>query len=763
MSRFFRGARRLDAIAAIFTTMAIALAATPAFAQGNAFKVEESTIEDVHKAIQSGAATCKGIVQAYLDRVRAYNGMCTRLVTKDGKPIPAAKGAVRAGVPLKFPTDTVAVSKVLPNVDQYAGLPIEYGRMEPTRSDPTVVQQFGMRVGVPNAGQLNALETINLRGERSVSCKATCDTHPSKGPLPASCPKQCEAFRQQPDALERAAELDAQYGTKPDLQKLPMYCVVFSQKNWYDAKDMRSTGGNDTNYAMDVPPVDSPDIGDLRARGAIIFGIATAQDTGLGFDGPKQPKSWVPDGNFADAVWGGQPCNPYDTERVPRGTSGGSGVSVSANMVACSICEQGSASCKGPASRNNVVNFLTTRGLMMHGGMNSQRIGDRAGIHCRTVDDAAKVLDAVKGFNSDDMYTAIPKLLIPKEPFASFVVKPDAVGEKPLKGMRVALVREFMVKHVKNDGAISDQIDREVKTILRDKLGADLVETVDPAYPDDPGVPNVRYTFQDAFREVLAHNVPEYFWQKNAKGELEFAVPGWDVTTIDYAVALAVGKAPLSPKINLRRISSGMDNFKSPFTVNKYLYERGDERVKDWASFVANTKFENDEHLVTSENAIGVQDLRGDPTDMSYLKLRTALQTIVLKVMYENGIDAFVNPENTLPPYKLGGPTEPTVNNRGTASCCAAFTALLGGPEIDVPAGYTTTVYEPQFVLSADKKTYRSVTGDVETKLPHPMPISLMVWAGPGGDSTVIKVSSAYEAATKHRVPPPAFGPVRSK
>ena len=34
---------------------------------------------------------------------------------------------------------------------------------------------------------------------------------------------------------------------------------------------------------------------------------------------------------------------------------------------------------------------------MMHGGMNSQRIGDRAGIHCRTVGDAAQVLDAVKG------------------------------------------------------------------------------------------------------------------------------------------------------------------------------------------------------------------------------------------------------------------------------------------------------------------------------------------------------------------------------
>jgi hypothetical protein len=52
------------------------------------------------------------------------------------------------------------------------------------------------------------------------------------------------------------------------------------------------------------------------------------------------------------------------------------------------------------------------------------------------------------------------------------------------------------------------------------------------------------------------------------------------------------------------------------------------------------------------------------------------------------------------------------------------------------------------------------VTGDVETKMPHPMPISLMVWAGPGSDADVIKVASAYESATHHRVPPPQFGPL---
>jgi amidase len=728
-------------------------------AQGG-FAVEETTIANLHAAIRSGDTTCEAVVESYIERAKAYNGMCTALVTADGAPIAPAPGIVRAGKPLEFPTETVPVSRILPNFDRYTGPPVEFGRMETTASDAAVKQQFGMRVGIPNAGQLNALETLNIRGERSVTCKGAFDAHPSTGPLPGNAPPECEAFRHQPDALERARELDAAYGRNPDLDRLPMYCVVFSHKNWYDAKDMRSTGGNDVNYAMDVPPVDSPDIADLREKGAIIYATATAAKTGLSYEGTEQAQSWLPDGNYADAGWGGQPCNPYDTERVPRGTSSGSGVSVSANLVQCSICEQGSASCKGPASRNNVVNFLTTRGLMMHGGMNSQRIGDRAGIHCRTVEDAARVLDAVKGFDSEDMFTAIPQRLIPEEPYASFVVDAAQVAAKPLAGMRIGIVREFMVKHTKNDEAISDQLDREIKAVLRDQLGAELVESVDPLYPDDPSVPNMKYTFRDGIAEILAHNVPEYFWQTRPNGELRFAVPGWDVRTTDYAIALALGHAPLSPDINLRSISSGLDNFKSPFTVNKYLRERGDRRVIDWASFVANSRFQSDAHRAGSVNAIGIQDLRPDDGDMSYLEMRIVLQHVVNKVMLENDIDVFVNPENTLPPPKIGGPAEPAVRNRGSASCCQAFTALLGGPEIDVPAGYTQVSYEPRYELSADGKTYRSATGAVASQLPVPMPISLMVWAGPGTDPEVIKVASAYEAATNHRVPPPAFGPL---
>jgi amidase len=737
----------------------VLLAAAPAITMAQGFRVEESTIADVHKAIQSGTTTCKGVVQAYLDRVKAYNGMCTALVTKDGKNIPSAKGTMRAGAPLKFPTKTVAAATFLPDLDQYQGLPLEFGRMEPTLSDPSVQQQYGMRVGIPNAGQVNALETINIRGERSLTCKAKCDAHPSSGALPASCPKACDAFRAQPDALERASELDAQYGRNPDLDKMPMYCTVFAWKNWYDATDMRSTGGQDTKFAMDAPSMDSPDIADLRAKGAISFAIANAARAGAGDEGPEKPKSTLLASNLAFGAWGGQPCNPYDTERVPRGSSSGSGVSVGANLAACSICEQTGGSCKGPASRNNVVDILTTKGILMDGGYGYQAIGDRAGIHCRTVEDAVRVLDAAKGFDTRDMYSALPKSTIPKEPYTSFLVK-DA-SNQPLKGMRLAVVREFMVKHTKNDEAIADQLDQEMKAVLRDKLGAELVESVDPKYADDPSVPNLKYTFQDAIAEILAHNVPEFFWQKTASGELEFAVPGWDVTSIEYAVALAAGKAPLSEKLSMRRIFKEADQMRGAMGWNKYLAARGDATIKDWAAWVANTKFDSDAMRAAATNTAKLKDARIDPDTISYLKMHTTLRMIVLKVMHENGIDAFVNPENTLPPFKLGYASEPTADFREANGFGQGFTPMLGSPEFVVPAGYTQIAYEPQYQLSADKKRYEAVTGTVMSKLPHPMPISLAFWAGPGDEPTLIKVSSAYEAATKHRKAPPMFGPVK--
>jgi len=224
--------------------------------QNQTFQLEEATIAQLHAAIKAGQITLVQVVERYLARVRAYNGVASMLITEDGATMPSAPGVTRGKQALTFPTATIKAADFLPDLDKYAGSPLEFGRMEATASDPTVQQQFGMIAGIPNAGQVNALGTLNIRGERSVTCKGDFDRHPSLGPLPKGAPPACEAFRQQPDALERAAELDAQYGRNPDLEKMPMYGVVFSFKDPFDTKDMRSTGGGDAAYDIDFPARD---------------------------------------------------------------------------------------------------------------------------------------------------------------------------------------------------------------------------------------------------------------------------------------------------------------------------------------------------------------------------------------------------------------------------------------------------------------------------------------------------------------------------
>src|SRR6185312_14257474 len=126
-----------------------------------------------------------------------------------------------------------------------------------------------------------------------------------------------------------------------------------------------------------------------------------------------------------------------------------------------------------------------------------------------------------------------------------------AAGDKPLRGMRIAILREHMVKKTKNHEAISDQIDLEIKTVLRDQLGAELVETSTPDYPDDPSVPNLTYTFADALSELLPRLMPDVFTRRDKDGKLFFDVPGYDVTSYDYLMKLSNRQAPLTSKVNI--------------------------------------------------------------------------------------------------------------------------------------------------------------------------------------------------------------------
>ena len=341
--------------------------------------------------------------------------------------------------------------------------------------------------------------------------------------LPAGAPAACEKFRQQPDALERAAELDAQYGSNPDLEKLPMYCTVITVKNWYDVNDMRSTGGNDVNYAMDVAPRDMTIVSQLRAKGAIISGITIASEPSFNNDGDQPSRRPRSSAATRPQHLGRHACNPYDTERTPgrqqrrrRRIRGGEPRDLFDLRNHRRLLPHTRERQRGRELRHDQGHDfrIRQRDRRLHQS-SSRRVVPHARRRgaCHRCDEG-----------SEGRLLRQPRLLhraaaraSPKEPFASSIVANVQPNDKPLKGLRVGIVREFMVKHSPNDAAISDLVDKEFKTILRDRLGAELVESVDPQYPDDPSVPNMKYTFADAFAEVLPISAPEYFFQKTER------------------------------------------------------------------------------------------------------------------------------------------------------------------------------------------------------------------------------------------------------
>ena len=144
--------------------------------------------------------------------------------------------------------------------------------MEPTLSDPGVQQQWGMRVGIPNAGQLNALETLNIRGERSVTCKGDFD-RASVGRAAAG--RRAGGVRGVPQAARRArARGGARRAVRPQPgsgEDADVLRRVLASRTGTTPRTCAATGGNDVNFAMDAPQADSPDIAELRAKGAIIY------------------------------------------------------------------------------------------------------------------------------------------------------------------------------------------------------------------------------------------------------------------------------------------------------------------------------------------------------------------------------------------------------------------------------------------------------------------------------------------------------------
>ena len=314
--------------------------------------------------------------------------------------------------------------------------------MEPTASDPDVQQQFGMIVGIPNAGQVNALATLNIRGERSVTCRGEFDRHPSQGPLPPGAPPVCEYFRQLARRARARGRARRHLRAQSRPRAMPMYGVVFSFKDPFDTKDMRSTGGGDARYDIDFPARDHVLVEQLRNKGAIIFAKAVNTEyNGRAGDpgGRHKPEKVLPSTlGYQRSTWGGNPSNPYDTTRVASlGSSSGSALSVSANLVMASLGEETRASCRGPVqSQCRGADPAAQGDARLRRRRDRRRHLLRPQRHPRrTIGDCAKVLDALKDpvegyYDPRDPYTTVPRSSVLSTPLC------DACQSEPARRVR---------------------------------------------------------------------------------------------------------------------------------------------------------------------------------------------------------------------------------------------------------------------------------------------------------------------------------------
>jgi Asp-tRNA(Asn)/Glu-tRNA(Gln) amidotransferase A subunit family amidase len=671
--------------------------------------------------------------------------------------------------------------------------------MEPTASKPDVPQQFGMIVGIPNAGQLNAIGTFNIRGERSVTCWGDFDKHPSLGPLPPNAPPVCEFFRQQPDALERAAELDKLHGSNPDLEKMPMYGVVFSFKDPFDTRDMRSTGGGDARYDIDFPARDHVLVEQLRNKGAIIFAKAVNTEyNGRAGDpgGKNKPDKVLPSTlGYQRSTWAGNPANPYDTTRsASLGSSSGSGVSVSANLVMASLGEETRASCRGPSNHNAIALVLPHKAMI---GFDGGAIGadiycDRTGIHARKVGDCAKILDALKDpeqgyYDPRDPFTTVPRSSVLSTPYAGHARTAGTPGA--LKGMRLGVIRESMIYPVgsKTEQPIVDAAKKEIKAVLASQLGVTLVESSDPLWQPDSDVERMTVDFRKALARLVPVFMPDLLFRVRADGTpvfpdfaaavvpTEFA-PGkvfgsGKMQPIDYCVEMAEGRIAPPRNLDLATIQNQEMAMAFRFHISQYLSRRAadwtakgfTETLAGWPALNARSKFWGDDQRAAFKNWEEVADPRNPHGSRQgvneRIMLRELLRRVDMMVILENKLDALVRLHTPWPPGLIGHAYQYDIASNLRPESLSGPNAGL--TEVLIPAGYVTTAYDPVYKLTPDGKRYVSQASDKPTTIPAPgLPFSLVFRAEPGKEDVLLKRASAYEAASLRRVPPPNFGPL---
>lgn len=225
-------------------------------------------------------------------------------------------------------------------------------------------------------------------------------------------------------ALDRASQLDAELAAGRD--RGPLHGIPIAYKDLFLTRGVRTTAGS-LLYENYVPSHDATVVDRLERAGAIMLGKLNQHELAYGITSANP--------HF------GAVRNPWDAERSPGGSSGGSGAAVAANIIYASLGTDTGGSIRIPASFCGTVGLKPTYGrVSRYGVLPLAYTLDHVGPLARSVRDAALVLNTIAGRD-------------PKDPTSSRHPAVDYVPDEDcsIRGLRVGFPEDFFLEELDPD------------------------------------------------------------------------------------------------------------------------------------------------------------------------------------------------------------------------------------------------------------------------------------------------------------------------
>ena len=290
----------------------------------------------------------------------------------------------------------------------------------------------------------------------------------------------------------------------------PLHGVPVALKDLYDTAGVRTTAASKI-YAQRVPDEDAASVARLRAAGAVIIGKTNLHEFAYGVT--------------TDSSHFGPTRNPWDLERVPGGSSGGSGAAVAAGLCVAATGSDTGGSIRIPAALCGIVGLKPTYGrISCHGLLPLSWTLDHPGPMTRTVYGAAVMLAAMAGHD-------------PCDPAAADVPVPDyAAGLRDgVVGLRIGVDPRWALSGIHQEVRAAFQ---EALAVLED-LGVEIVEVSVPRVVEGmEAALTILMAEATAIHEEFLRTRPDDY-QSDVRARLE---KGFPISGSDYGRARRTGE-----------------------------------------------------------------------------------------------------------------------------------------------------------------------------------------------------------------------------